>query len=213
VNLEPLWHIRLRTPRLELRLPNEEELYELYRVAAAGIHPPEEMPFAIAWTDELTDESFTDYHRGVWADWTPDRWLCNFVTFLAGRPIGTQGIGSEDFVQGRTVNTGSWLGQAFQRHGYGTEQRAAVLEFAFRGLGAERARTGALEGNVASMRVSQKLGYRRVGGDYKAPRGETVWHTDYELSREEWRCAIEVRIEGLEPALPLFGAKPSKPCP
>jgi hypothetical protein len=54
VNIEPLWEIRLRTPRVELRLPTADELETLYDVAAAGIHPPEEMPFGVAWTDDLS---------------------------------------------------------------------------------------------------------------------------------------------------------------
>jgi hypothetical protein len=45
MNLAPLFALRIRTPRLELRFPTEAELVELYGVAAAGIHPPEEMPF------------------------------------------------------------------------------------------------------------------------------------------------------------------------
>jgi len=32
--------------RLELRLPSDKELVELFRVAEGGIHPPDEMPFA-----------------------------------------------------------------------------------------------------------------------------------------------------------------------
>src|SRR5207249_2284686 len=40
--------IRLRTPRLELRVPTSDEVDELFEIARAGIHPPEEMPFAVA---------------------------------------------------------------------------------------------------------------------------------------------------------------------
>jgi len=39
-----------------------------------------------------------------------------------------------------------------------------------------------------------------------SPRGEPIQHYDYRLDREDWRCPIDVEIEGLEPALPLFGA-------
>ena len=65
--------------------------------------------------------------------------------------------------------TGSWLGASFQGHGYGTEQRAAVLELAFRGLGANAAISGALEHNIASQRVSTKLGYRQTGTSERSP--------------------------------------------
>ena len=208
MNVEALFTIGVRTPRLELRLPTLDELEELYRVAEAGIHPPAEMPFAFAWTDNLRHDSFLDFHQGALRDWRPSLWECHFVTFAGGRVIGTQNIGAREFATNREVGTGSWLGRPFQRQGYGLEQRAAILEFAFAGLGAERAKSGALVHNVASQRISEKLGYRMTGVSEVAPRGEPVPHHDYVIERGEWRCPIEIRIEGLEPALPLFGAFP-----
>jgi RimJ/RimL family protein N-acetyltransferase len=207
-NLEPLWELRIRAPHVELRLPTDEELDELYAVAETGIHPPEEMPFGVAWTDDLQPGVFAEFHRAAWTEWTPERWTCNLVTFLGGRPIGTQGITAEGFASKREVSTGSWLGAPFQRRGFGTEQRAAVLEFAFRGLGAEAATSGALIDNVASQRVSEKLGYRVTGMSELAPRGEPIPQYDYRLEREDWRCPIPVEIEDLEPCLHLFGAFP-----
>jgi RimJ/RimL family protein N-acetyltransferase len=112
---------------------------------------------------------------------------------------------STDFAQTRTVGTGSWLGQRFQRQGVGTEMRAAVLELAFRGLGAENARSGAIDGNAASLRVSEKLGYRVIGRGTVEPRGVPAGHTDVELRREDWQPPVAVEIEGLGPCLPLFG--------
>ena len=53
MDLEPLFDVRLRTPRLELRLGTPEEIDELGRLAERGIHPPEEMPFAVAWSDQI----------------------------------------------------------------------------------------------------------------------------------------------------------------
>jgi RimJ/RimL family protein N-acetyltransferase len=83
--------------------------------------------------------------------------------------------------------------------------RTAVLELAFRGLGAEAARSGAIDGNVASLRVSAKLGYRQVGRGKVSPRGVEVGHTDVELRREDWKPPFAVEIGGLGPCLPLFG--------
>ena len=205
-DLRPLWELRLLTPRLELRLPTGDELVELFQVAAAGVHPPDEMPFAIAWTDNLREDAFLEYHRSAWASWHPDRWRCAFVTFLQGRPIGSQGIEAENFAATRTVNTGSWLGAAHQGHGFGTEQRAAVLEFAFRGLEAEAAVSGALFHNIPSQRISDKLGYRRTGTSTVSPRGEPVEHYDYRLDRSDWTCPIPVALEAVEPARSLFDA-------
>ncbi len=85
--------------------------------------------------------------------------------------------------------------------------RTAVLELAFRGLGAETARSGAIDGNTASLRVSEKLSYRIVGHGTVEPRGVAIDHTDVELRRENWKPPIAVEVEGLEQCVPLFGAE------
>jgi len=175
-------------------------------VAEGGIHPPEEMPFLVPWTDDLDLDAFLAFHHGCWESWTKERWSLNLVAFLDGRPIGTQGIEAESFAATRAVTSGSWLGTPYQRHGLGTEQRAALLELAFRGLGAETALSGALHYNVSSQRVSAKLGYTRTGSHLANVRGKQVEHYDYRLERADWRSPVEVEIAGLEAARPLFGA-------
>ncbi|HEX6699957.1 MAG TPA: GNAT family protein [Gaiellaceae bacterium] len=207
MSLDPLraLRLRLRTPRLELRLPAHDELVELFRVAEAGIHPPEEIPFGRAWTDDLDLDRFLEFHEGALEAWTPERWDLNLVTFLEGRPIGSQALHGHSFGLTREVGSGSWLGAPYQRQGLGTEQRAAVLELAFAGLGARAAYSGALVHNLASQRVSEKLGYRFMYEDTLSPRGEPIAHRNYRLARADWRSPVPVEIEGLEPALPLFG--------
>src|SRR4029077_344485 len=70
----PLTRLRLRTPRLELRLGTDAELRELGRVAMAGIHDPDVMPFEFPWTDDVTADSVLDYHRRQLAAFAPDDW-------------------------------------------------------------------------------------------------------------------------------------------
>jgi RimJ/RimL family protein N-acetyltransferase len=207
VNLEPLYGLRLRTPRLELRVPTEKHLLELYEVAAGGIHPPEEMPFAVAWTDNLTQDAFLAYHRSLREAWTPDSWHVDLGTWIDGVLAGVQGIGADRYAVNRTMATGSWLGERYQRRGVGTEMRAAVVELAFRGLGAAAVTSSAFEANVASRRVSEKLGYRIVGRETISPRGTPEPHLLLRLDRDAWRgppCLVE--IDGLAPCLSLFGA-------
>jgi RimJ/RimL family protein N-acetyltransferase len=81
-----------------------------------------------------------------------------------------------------------------------------VLEFAFRGLGADVAITGALISNRPSQRVSEKLGYTVTGMSEVSPRGEPIRHYDYRLERKDWRCPISVDLSGVESARHLFGA-------
>ena len=202
----PLTRLRVRTPRLELRLATRAELRTLAQVALAGIHDPEVMPFEVPWTDSLTEDNSVAYHEQAVADWQPSDWQLNLIAFHRGRAIGTQGIGAERFGENRVVSTGSWLGREWQRQGLGTEMRAAVLHLAFAGLGAERAVSGAVAGNPQSLGVSRKLGYEVVGAHMISPRGTPLEHTDLELRRENFHTAVPVELVALEPLLPLFGA-------
>jgi RimJ/RimL family protein N-acetyltransferase len=209
VDVSPLYDLRLRTPRLELRLGTRTELVQLARLAEQGVHPPEEMPFAIAWTDRIGEADFVDgfvaWHESHLEGWSPEDWTLNFLVWASGDLVGTQGILAEWFAEQPVVNTGSWLGQAHQQRGVGTEMRAAVLEFAFRGLGAERAESSWLERNEASRRVSEKLGYVDAGVRTQSPRGTPVADHVVAVERGAWSSPVGVEIRGLEPCLPLFG--------
>lgn len=206
MNVEALHGLRVRTPRLELRPPNDDELVELFTLADAGIHPPEQMPFGVAWTDDLTQESFLAYHRSLRDSWEPEAWTLELGTWEEGRLVGTQGIHAEHFARDRVVGTGSWLGRAYQGGGVGTEMRAAVVELAFRELGAAAVTSSAFETNLASRRVSEKLGYRVVGEETMSPRGTPEPHLLLRLERADWPGApFPVVAEGVEPCLPLFG--------
>ena len=202
----PLTRLRLRTPRLELRLGTAAELRELGRVATAGIHDPDVMPFEVPWTDDVTEDSVLEFHRRQLAAFTPDDWSLELVVFHRGHPIGIQSLRAERFAERRIVATGSWLGRGWQGRGLGTEMRAAVLRLAFAGLGAEVARSGALAGNPQSLGVSRKLGYEVVGSHPVSPRGVPVEHTDIELHRVNFRSPVPVELVAVEPLLPLFGA-------
>lgn len=210
MNVEPLYRLRLITPRLELRLGTPDELVEVHELARQGIHPPDEMPFKNPWTDHSADADFVDrcvaFHESALREWRPGRWSFNPLVFLEGRPIGSQGMRAENFPTRREVDTGSWLGQAFQGQGVGTEMRTALLELAFRSLGAKAAVSGSVFGNESSKRVSQKLGYAIVGTSTIAPRGEPVEHYDFRLERKDWQPPFPVEIEGAKACLPLFGA-------
>jgi RimJ/RimL family protein N-acetyltransferase len=213
VNVEPLYGLRLITPRLELRLGTQDELVEVHELARRGVHPPGEMPFENPWTDHSADADFVDrcvaFHESALREWRPERWSFNPLVFLDGHPIGSQGMRAANFPTRHEVDTGSWLGQAFQGQGIGTEMRTALLELAFRILGAEAALSGSVFGNESSKRVSEKLGYSVVGTSTIAPRGDPVEKYDFRLDQADWRPRFPVAIEGAEACLPLFGATES----
>ncbi|MGZ6086114.1 MAG: GNAT family N-acetyltransferase, partial [Polyangiales bacterium] len=83
----------------------------------------------------------------------------------------------------------------------------AILRFAFEGLGARIAHSGALEGNAASRGVSTALGYEENGKTLVAPRGEPVWEQLLILTRARWasHATDATTIHGLEPCISWFG--------
>lgn len=209
MEIHALYGLRVRTPRLELRLGSRDELVALGRVAEQGVHPPDEMPFAIAWTDEIGEPDFLDgfvaFHEQALASWSPHDWTLNLLVWEHGELVGTQSVFAKDFARNKRVATGSWIGCTHQRRGIGTEMRAAVLELAFRGLGAVEAESSWLEGNTASRRVSEKLGYVEYTVGEKSPRGAPVLEHGVAVDRSWWSCPIPVELVGLERCLPLFG--------
>jgi RimJ/RimL family protein N-acetyltransferase len=206
----PVFELRIRTDRLELRLPTDDELVELCNLARAGIHPPEEMPFSIAWTDRQSPEferSFMQYHWHNRADWQPARWVLELGVWADGRLVGSQGLFAENFAVLRNVGTGSWLGRAYQGQGIGRAMRGAVLALAFDHLRAEWASSTAFVDNHASAAVSRALGYMENGRDRGAPRGEARELVRYRMTLDQWRSRNRppVEVSGLEAALDLFG--------
>ncbi len=68
------------------------------------------------------------------------------------------------------------------------------------------AESGYIEGNAASARVSEKLGYRVTGDEVCAIEGKRVLEIKVRVTRDTWRRdLVPVTIEGLEPCLKLFG--------
>lgn len=208
--LWPLTRLRLRTPRLELRLPSESDLYALAELAALGVHDPAVQPFGFPWTDAPPAErarSTLQFHWTQWGSWRPDKWSLNLAVLRDDTVVGTQGIGARDFAVLREVGTGSWLGMAYQGQGIGTEMRAAVLHLAFEGLGALCATSGAFADNAASLGVSRKLGYANDGIEAHVRRGHPATVQRVRIDRASWQAtrSVPVSVEGLEPCLPMFG--------
>jgi len=205
----PLFELRVRTPRLELRLPSIEQLDELAELAIDGVHAADFMPFVVPWTDAPPDElgrQVMKYHLSQLGSWEPENWALNFVVIHEGAVVGTQGMSARDFAVLKEFGTGSWLGRRYHGNGFGTEMRVAVLHFGFAGLGAEYARSDAFDDNAPSLGVSRKLGYQHDGIARLVRRGIPAAEIRLRLTRAEWEAnhKLEVDIEGLEQCLPFF---------
>jgi RimJ/RimL family protein N-acetyltransferase len=206
----PLFDLRVRTPVLELRPPTDDDLVELAEVLARGVHDPETMPFAIPFTDAsppALQRGALQYHWRARGEWTAEKWDLALAVVKDGAIVGTQGIHADGFPTRRAVETGSWLGRAFQGQGVGKEMRAAVLHLAFEGLGARVAYSGAWHDNAASLAVSRALGYEDNGDNVELRRGAPDRMIKLKLERAGWerRRRDDIVIENLGPCLELFG--------
>ena len=205
----PLRHLVLRTPRLELRPDDDAGLLELVNEAYLGVHPPDQMPFGVPWTDTPTEHLGREMLQFYWSERVavrPEKWVINFLVRLDGRVVGTQGMRAADFGILREAGTGSWVGMRHQSRGIGTEMRAAVLAFAFDHLGAARARSSAFVHNHASLRVSERLGYRHDGTMWVVRRGRRTEEirllvTPETFVRPDWK----LEVEGVDACRPLLG--------
>ena len=206
----PLFELCVRTPQIALRYPDDDDVMALADLAAAGIHDPSTMPFSFPWTDVEPPLQQRGSIQHLWsrrADWRPEQWHLLFAVVVEGSVVGVQEVNAHDFAVRRTVATGSWLGRAHQDRGIGREMRAAVLHFAFDGLGAQRAESGAFADNARSLAVSRRLGYRENGTDIVTRRGEAATLVRLVLDRDDWLAnrRDDIEIDGLEACRALFG--------
>ena len=206
----PLFDLVIRTPRVTLRYLDDALGDALAALAAGGVHDPGFMPFTMPWTDVPSPELERNALRFYWssrAASTPENWSVPFMVRRQGVLVGMQELSGKNFAVTRTVGTGSWVGQAFQGQGIGTEMRSAVLQFAFDHLKAERADSGAFTDNPRSLAVSRALGYRPDGtvvlrrrpGERAVEQRLTVDPSTF--VRPDWM----VQFRGLSACLPYFG--------
>jgi RimJ/RimL family protein N-acetyltransferase len=206
----PLGRLRLVTPRLELRLPAEQELDALASLAARGVHDPLVQPFMFPWTDVSASDrarGTLQYHWRQWGNWAPEKWVLELAVLHEDAVVGIQAITAENFAIMRQVSTGSWLGLEHHGKGIGTEMRAAVLFLAFAGLGAQDAVSAAFTDNPASLGVSRKLGYAEDGIERHVSRGRPAVAQRLRLDKASWEATqtVPVTVHGLEPCLSMFG--------
>ncbi len=210
----PLFDLVVRTPRLELRLPREDEFAALIELADRGVHDPATMPFFVAWTDLEPRQRARSTAQWMWvhrANWSSDKWTFTAAVFVHGQPVGMQDVSAENFRAVRSVETGSWLGRAHQGQGIGHEMREAILHLAFAGLGAEEALSGAFEDNVASLATSRSVGYAE-NGEARARRRDGSGRTiRFRMGRDAWvqRRRDDIEIAGLDGCIDMFVGPPA----
>jgi RimJ/RimL family protein N-acetyltransferase len=205
-----LYGLTIVTPRLELRLPREEELAQLAQLAGEGVHRADERPFLTPWTEGSPEDRARNVLQGHWGDlaeWSVAAWRLGLAAFAGANPLGMVTLRARDFLVVREVMTSSWLGIEHHGQGYGTEARVGLLTLAFDHLDARAARTEVFQDNHASQGVSRKLGYEADGISVDARGDEALVSDRLRLTRQRWsqRERPAVRVDGLAACRALFG--------
>ncbi|MBV8963105.1 MAG: GNAT family N-acetyltransferase [Hyphomicrobiales bacterium] len=112
----------------------------------------------------------------------------DFAITLHGAPIGV--IGLVGLGMGPVL--GYWLARPFWGRGYMSEAAETLLAQTFAD-GQSFVASGVLEGNAASLRIQEKLGFRIVNERYihARPHGRPMPHVDTVLGRGQW-CEVRV---------------------
>lgn len=209
-DLWPLFGLTVVTPRVELRLPREDEIVALADLAGRGVHRADERPFLTPWTDGGPVDRARVVLRDHWgqlAAWQVTAWRLGLGVFRDGEPLGIVTLRATDFPVVREVTTSAWLGIDHQGKGYGTHARVGLLALAFDHLGAVAARTEVFRDNHASQGVSRKLGYEPDGVSVDARGTEAVVSDRLRLTRETWagQDRPQVTVAGFAACRPMFG--------
>jgi RimJ/RimL family protein N-acetyltransferase len=193
----PLHGLTLATPGLVLRGMTEADALALAAV----------MPDDLGRDPDIPSLGF-DVEQAYWRQlggWRVEDWVVPFTVVHEDVPIGVQALEGKHFAMLRVVDSYSWLVPAVRGKGYGKQMRAAVLDLAFRGLGATHAISQAWDDNAASLAVSRALGYVENGVFVQRRDGAAGRMQHLVLTADAFRSPWPVTITGLEPCLPLFG--------
>jgi [ribosomal protein S5]-alanine N-acetyltransferase len=114
-----------------------------------------------------------------------------FIELKSGKKvIGATGIHKIDKVH-KTCITGSWINKKYWRNGYILEAKVAILDFIFNNLKLRKVTSEAFSGNLASQKMSEKLGFTREGLKRKEiickATGKIEDEIMYGLLKEEWK--------------------------
>jgi RimJ/RimL family protein N-acetyltransferase len=114
------------------------------------------------------------------------------VLVAENRVIGGCDIGltADDATE---ASMGYGLARRFWGQGYMTEAAAALVKFGFEELNVDRVSADAEPENVASVRVLEKVGMRRIGQGEQWMKGAMRSVVQFVITRDEWieACGLE----------------------
>lgn len=188
--MAPSLTTRLVTPRLVLRPPRTGDVAEIRRVMRANhehLRPWNPAPPIGEDPSSITEVSKTVLrHRRDW------KLGAGYVFMVAAREAPARFIGKialNGVMRGAMYGAylGYWMAADALCRGYATEGIRVVLDFAFGAAGLHRVQAAIMPRNERSLRVIEKVGFRREGlaERYLQIAGKWEDHVLFARTREE----------------------------
>ena len=200
--LYPQYGLRVAHAGTVLVGPTDEELLELAAIVAepGGVVEPGREGELLGWPSDTGDDAARRFLEWAWRlreAPTPARWRAPLAVIDGGRALGLAVLTRPHDLPAGTVRTSSWLARAEQGRGLGGRVRLMLLELAFGHLDASRVVSGAAEGNAASLRVSQRCGYRET---HRETGADGVVEVQLAVTPAAWRRRRlpDVAVEGVD---------------
>jgi RimJ/RimL family protein N-acetyltransferase len=187
----PLFDLRIDTPRVSLRYPDDDALELVAQAATTGIHDADAMPFYVPWSRAQPPALQRNILQFAWsrrASLRPTDWHLPFVVFDGEQAVGVQDLFAQAFPTARTVDTGSWLIRS-----------------------AQEAYSASFADNPASAAVSVANGYEPNGAVVLEREGRAARNLKWVLTRDRWAASrrTDIVVTGLADCLTLLGLSPN----
>lgn len=161
-------------------------------------------PWEPTWSsDELTRSAFRRRVRINQRDMREDQGIA-FLIFRQDEAALVGGLSLSNIRRGaaQSASIGYWIGLPFVGRGCMTDAVGLALAHAFDAMGLHRVEAACMPGNLASMRVLEKCGFRREGVAAGYLRINDVWqdHNLLAITEDSWRQQHRIRAAAFRPA-------------
>lgn len=207
-----MFGLEVRTPRLVLRYPDDEDALALAELGALGVHDADATPFSIQWTSVPPPHQQRNTLAFLWDQRSTaqrEDWHLPLVTVVDGE------------VAARRVCR-RCRGPCFARwapgHGSGGRTRAGAsaprcgpLRWTSRSPASARCAPPPVHGRTTrpSLAVTRRLGYRPNGEVRGVGKGEAVLMRRFAMDRAVWEANRhgDIGLVGAEAVAELFGTE------
>lgn len=177
----------------------------LWRASNASVF---ELRHWMAWAEQPR-ETQDEFVRTAHEQWGDGQWV--YVISFEGEPAGTVGVDRHQPMIS-SAELGYWLRTDLTGRGLMTEAAASVVEFAFDELPIRRLELRAGVENYGSIRVAEKLGFRRGGILRDGARNPRDYYDVYvfDLLAADEPAAVRLRARRASPRPEIDGVQSSE---